>query len=89
MDKLSENEILALIKASAGISLRHVPDRTETDVLGSVDPGLGVYKKLARKGLVVITEEDLIDEDDPDLGTWTPSVEITDEGKKVLTSTPR
>lgn len=49
-----------------------IPDRNEFDVHGDVIPGMAVYRKLDKKGLVVICDA-LIDDDGFE---WTPAVEL-------------
>ncbi len=90
-DALSEMEKTALDKVYDGacgarfsISVGSIPSRNVRDPYGFPRPGLGVFRKLARKGLVLFTEEDLMDPARPELGTWTPSVEMTDEGRALL-----
>ena len=59
--KLSENEEIALelLKAAGGCILSSkVPDKNEPGVFGEITPGLGVYKKLEKKGLIFFTEEE-------------------------------
>lgn len=70
-----------LVQNGGAILVYNVPDRTETDGLGALDPGMGVYKKLDRKGLAVITEEDPTVFEDGFEFTFSPMIEITDAGK--------
>lgn len=82
-DKLSEAEILALENARKVILITDVPSRNERDVFGQNQPGMSVYKRLEKRGLLIITEEDSILIEDEEF-TFTSSVEITDEGKEAL-----
>lgn len=86
--KLSESEFRALeiLQENGGaVLIYQVPDKNEKDLYGWILPGLNVYKKLDKKGLVVITEEEPIILDDGEEFTFTPMIELTDEGKEVLT----
>lgn len=81
----SELTALLILHGSGGSMLiSRIPDRTERDCLGSVEPGAAVYRKLEKAGLILITDEDLIDEQDPELGTWTPAAELTTAGMAAL-----
>ena len=81
----AELTALLILQGSGGSMLvSRIPDRTERDCLGSVEPGAAVYRKLEKAGLVLITEEDLIDEHAPELGTWTPAAELTTAGVAAL-----
>lgn len=83
MRKFSEAEIEALRMASQSSLFKDISEKTERCGF-EIIPGIRVFQKLEKEGLLYITEEDLIFEDDPDFGTWTPSVELTEEGKKVF-----
>jgi hypothetical protein len=72
---LSEAEQIALdtLKSKGGsILVSQIPDTNEKDEFSMVIPGMGVYRKLEKRGLVVICEP-LVDEDGFE---WTPSVEL-------------
>lgn len=61
MVKLSEAEEAALdfLKQHGGSVLTSkVPDTTTRDFMGQVEAGMNIYKKLERKGYVIITEEE-------------------------------
>jgi len=72
--KLSEAEAAALsgLRHQGSILLSRIPDRTEKDSLGQIEPGMAVYRKLEKKGLVVICEP-IVDDDGFE---WTASVEL-------------
>lgn len=71
-------EVAALdwLKGQGGsVLISAVPDKNTRGVFG-MEPGLTVFKKLARKGAVIITEEEPFQLDD---GTWfefTPSIDL-------------
>ena len=72
---LSESEMTALdILENAGGSMliTEIPNTNEKDEFGCVIPGMGVYRKLEKKGFLVICEP-LVDEDG---FQWTPAVEL-------------
>jgi len=86
--KLSESEFRALeiLQENEGaVLVTQVPEKNDKDLYGWVLPGLNVYKKLDKKGLVIITEEEPIVFDDGEEFTFTPMIELTDEGKLALT----
>lgn len=62
MVKLSEAEEAALdfLKSKGGsVLVTQVPDTNERDhVMGTIVAGIKVYEKLERKGYVIITEEE-------------------------------
>lgn len=72
--KLSEAEAAALsrLRHQGGILLSRIPDRTERDCLGEIEPGMAVYRKLEKKGLVVICDP-IVDDDGFE---WSASVEL-------------
>lgn len=77
MTDLSEAEWEALqwLRSCGGSVLAsQVPDRNERGDFGQVVPGMGVYRKLVKKGLVTITEED---------GDFTPAIELTQQGREL------
>lgn len=71
-----ETEALEWLKFRGGsVLISSIPEKNTKGVLG-MEPGITVFKKLAKKGLVIITEEEPFQLDD---GTWfefTPCVEI-------------
>ena len=75
--KLSEAEQTAidLLRSSGGsILISRIPDTNQNDE-GFIVPGMGVYRKLEKKGLVVICEP-IVEEDGFE---WTPAVELIDQ----------
>jgi len=83
--KLSESEQVALefLKFNNGITINHIPEKNERGIHGEIIPGLNVYRKLEKKGLVIITQEETLDglsEDDPLFEfEFTPSIELNEE----------
>lgn len=83
MKKLSTAETSALrILSDHGnaMLISSVPDKNYTDEFGGVIPGVGIYKKLDRKGLVLITEE----EADSEGFVFTPQIELLEPGIHYL-----
>lgn len=60
-----------------------VPDKNERTVFGDTLPGMGVYKKLEKKGLIFFTEEDPVDDPGSPIHgfIFTNEIYLTDEGK--------
>lgn len=85
MKKLTEMETVALTRARDGLLLSQVPDKTYRDFLDTAVPGLPVYRKLDKAGLLIITEEDPVmfpGWDEP--FTFTPQIDITEAGREAL-----
>ena len=63
-----------------------IPDRNSRTVFGDVLPGMHVYRKLDKMGLLFFTEEEPLDlpGDVLDGFTFTPEVYITEEGRSAL-----
>lgn len=70
----SEAELEALRQASQNISINSVEEKNSKDFTGTVIPGMSVYKKLIKMGLMYFTEEE-----DP----FTPYAELTEAGKEA------
>ena len=54
--------------------LQKIPDKNERNVFGDIDPGIGVFKKLEKKGLVFFTEEEPFEIRPGIWFTWTNEV---------------
>jgi hypothetical protein len=71
-----EEEALEWLKGKGGsVPITAVPEKNVRGVFG-LEPGLTIFRKLAKKGLVIITEEEPVQLED---GTWfefTPSIEL-------------
>lgn len=82
----SEAEISALrrLKAERSILISKIEDKTLKDCLGSIIPGMNIYKKLIKKNICLLTEEDPIILDDGEEFQFTASIELTDEGEALL-----
>lgn len=77
-----DGEALAwLRREGGGMLISRVPDKTETDVFGFRTPGVPTFTRLIKMGLVFLTEEDAMFPDAPEMGTWTPSYQLTDAGE--------
>ena len=71
-----EHQALEWLKGQGGSVLVSAIQEKNTRGVFGFEPGMTVFKKLAKKGLVIITEEEPIQLDD---GTWfqfTPSVDL-------------
>jgi len=89
MESLNSNEIraLELLREHGGSILESKPPETnERDVFGCTAPGLRVYRRLARKGLVFFTEELPCDwpSHPMDGFQFTPEIVISETGLAVL-----
>lgn len=86
--KLSEAEQEALdwLKAEGGSMLiSNIPDKNEKTVFGGIEPGMAVFKKLEKKGLIFFTEEEPF-ELEPDLWfTFTEEVYLVTDAEVVTT----
>jgi hypothetical protein len=83
MLKLSEAEraaICILHERGGSMLTSNIPDKNERSIFAGVfgiEPGMAVYKKLEKKGLVFFTEEEPME----DGFVFTNEVYLTDEGK--------
>lgn len=77
----TESSALKFLAENGGsVLITSIPDKTSRDlVFGNTIPGIRVYQKLEKLGLLYITEE----EPDETGFTFTPMVELTDEGTLV------
>lgn len=84
----AEQEALLLLHREGALLTSKVPDKTERCHMGFIEPGLAVYRKLERKGLALITEEDPVtfedEEGQPFDFTFTPQIELTDTGLAAI-----
>lgn len=87
VEKFSESEMAALKTLSekgGGIILTQIPDKNEKDFMGFITAGMTTYKKLIKKGLCFITEEEPLILDNGEEFLFTPSVEFTEEGLNLM-----
>jgi hypothetical protein len=71
-----EEEALCWLKGQGGsVLITAVSEKNTRGVFG-MEPGLTVFKKLAKKGLVLITEEEPFQLEDGTWFTYTPSIDI-------------
>lgn len=83
--KISDSERSALAIARQEPLVSTIPGKASLDTItGETIPGMRVYKRLSAKKLIFFTEEPLIDEDQPNLGTYTPTVVLTELGHRIL-----
>lgn len=81
----AEYEALAYLVANSGaVLITAIGDKNETGLFGELVPGMRVYKRLAKAGHVLFTEEEPIDLGDGEMFDFTPMVEITDSGRKLF-----
>lgn len=82
----SEAELSALrrLKTERAILISQIEDKTQKDCLGSIIPGMSIYKKLIKKNICLLTEEDPIILDDGEEFQFTASIELTSEGEDLL-----
>lgn len=75
----SQEAALKIVHKKGSILISQIPDKNEIDsVFKDIIPGMSVYKKLEKLGLLIITEEEPIEVLDG--FCFTPSVELTDAG---------
>lgn len=85
--KLSSGELDALswLVRNDGVLITGIPEKTEVDCIGCVTPGMNMFRKLEKKGLAFLTEEDPIFPEDHELydpeDIWTPSLYLTEKGR--------
>ncbi len=74
--------LASLIHRHGSIWIHEIGQKQEVGVLGEMIPGIRTFKKLEKLGLVIFTEEEPIDIDGEEFW-FTPTVDITDEGRKA------
>lgn len=80
-----EQEALEWLRGQGGsVLITSIPAKNTRGVFG-LEPGLTIFKKLDKKGLVVITEEEPIRLNDGTEFTFTPSVELVTSPGTVTT----
>lgn len=71
-----EREALEWLKGKGGsVLVTTIPEKNTRGVFG-MEPGMTVFKKLAKKGFVIITEEEPVQFPDGLTFEFTPSVEL-------------
>lgn len=76
----AERSAIEILKGEGGSMLTSkIPEKSESSVF-TVRPGMAVYKKLEKKGLVFFTEEEPME----DGFMFTNEVYLTDEGKSYV-----
>lgn len=83
MLKLSEAEraaIFILHVRGGNMLTSNIPERSIVAGVFGIEPGMAVYKKLEKKGLVFFTEEEPME----DGFVFTNEVYLTDEGKSYV-----
>lgn len=75
----AEKNALSYISRKLSILVTSIPEKNDTDVFGEVIPGITVFKKLEKKGLIFFAEEDV----DEDGFRFTEEAYITELGKSV------
>jgi hypothetical protein len=71
-----EQEALEWLKGKGGaVLVSEVPDKNVRGVFG-LEPGMTIFRKLEKKGLIIITEEEPIQLDDGMWFEFTPMIEL-------------
>lgn len=85
MTEAELNALKFLTERGGSVLVTEIPDRNEKGLWGETIPGIRVYRKLEKQGLIILTEEEPIDIDGEPF-EFTPMVEITDAGKRIRTT---
>lgn len=83
MTDISQAELVALQtldRMGGGLLTSWINETNSKDEFGAIVPGIRVYKKLDKKGFVIITEEEIGE----DGFEFTPMIDLTDLGKEIL-----
>jgi len=83
----AEFEGLMWLKNTSCNLVSMIADKTELDFFGNKVPGMTIFRKLAKRGYCYQTEEEPVRfTDDPDEVPFdfTPSMELTDEGRAAF-----
>lgn len=71
-----EQEALEWIKSNEGCFIYRIPEKNERDFLGGLTPGMRLVKLLDKKGMLIITDEEPMD----DGFQFTPTIELSELG---------
>lgn len=74
LSEAEQNALDWLRQAGGEILTSKIPEKNERSVFGGIEPGIGVFKKLEKKGLVFFTEEDPFETESGVWFTFTNSV---------------
>lgn len=82
---LSSAEIVALrwIKKGVGTQVWRIEPKSSEDMWGDPIPGMGVFKRLEKKGLCYQTVEDTITLDNGEEFEFSSTMELTEEGLEL------
>lgn len=85
--KLSKNELetLSFMQERKTILVSQIETTTSHDFMGRIIPGMTMFKKLIKKGILFQTIEDSVffdDESEP--FEFTESIELTEEGEALI-----
>ena len=78
---ITESELSALkfLSENGGcVLITAIPDKNEKGLFGDIEPGISVYLKLEKRGLLYVTEE----EPDENGFTFTEMVYLTEAGEQ-------
>lgn len=75
----AECNALAYVSQRRSILVTNIDAKNSRDVFGDIVPGMAVFKKLEKKGLLIFTEED----EDEEGFAFTEEVYITELGIKT------
>lgn len=81
---LNDNDLAALLLARTGVLVSRIPEKSGVGLLGEAIPGLTIFRRLDRRGLLIEAEEEPIDIGGGESFTFTPSFEITEAGEAAL-----
>ena len=71
-----EHQALEWLKGQGGsVLVSAIPEKNMRGVFG-LEPGMTIFKKLEKKGLVIITEEEPVQLEDGSWFEFTPSVDL-------------
>ncbi len=78
LSDMEKNALEWLSDAGGSVLISEVPNKNTINLFGTgnMKPGIPVFKKLAKRGLVVFTEEDPFQLEDGSWFTFTPSIEL-------------
>lgn len=83
---ISKNELNALLflQENGGVLVSSLEEKNEKDRFGDMIFGMAIFKKLIKKELCFITEEDPVMLNNGEMFDFTPSLEITELGEDLL-----
>jgi hypothetical protein len=77
----AEEEAIRLVRQAGMLLVSQIADATSRGVLGEMIPGIRVFEKLRRRGVLYLTEEEGLSMEDGTVFEFTPAYCLVEEEK--------